>query len=250
MLKKILLSATAFAALGGVSLAADLPVRKEAPAYIAPAPIFTWTGAYFGVNAGGVFTRNKVSFAGTDLLDGGKINKTGFIGGVQAGYNWQMGMWLVGVEGDMNITSAKKSLGDVDPATFSAIAVRSDLRWLGTARLRVGAAFERLLVYGTGGLAFGDGRNSVDMFLVDGVDSLLVASARKTAVRAGWTIGAGAEYAITNNLTVKGEYLYYSLGKKSMNLIPTEFGVGAADAISAKFKNDGHIVRAGVNWKF
>lgn len=255
MFKKSLLATAALVAFGGAALAADLPTRKAAPAYVPVAPAFTWTGMYFGVNAGGVFTQNKANIFGQGantigLIAAGavpssvKLNKSGFIGGVQAGYNWQSGMFVTGVEADINYVDAKKS------ATYASLlgpvtTAKSDMNWLGTARVRAGVAIDRLFLYGTGGLAFGQVKNSAAIYAFNG--GPLAYWGSKNDTRMGWTLGAGAEYAITNNLTVKGEYLYYNLGKKTIAVNPTN-AVGAN--FGAKFKNDGHIVRAGLNWKF
>lgn len=255
MFKKSLLATVAFVALGGVALAADLPTRKSAPVYVPVAPAFTWTGMYFGVNAGGVFTQNKVNLFGqgpgtVGMIAGGfvpasaSLNKSGFIGGVQAGYNWQSGMFVTGVEADINYVDAKKS------ATYISLlrpvtTVKSDMNWLGTARVRAGVAIDRLFLYGTGGLAFGQVKNSAAIYSFNG--GPLAYWGSKNDTRMGWTLGAGAEYAITNNLTVKGEYLYYNLGKKTIAVNPTTL---VGPNFGAKFKNDGHIVRAGLNWKF
>ena len=255
MLKKTLLATASLVAFGGAALAADLPTRKAAPVYVPVAPAFTWTGAYFGVNAGGVFSHNKANIFGQGpatiaavtrgvVPGSASLNKSGFIGGVQAGYNWQSGMFVTGVEADINYVDAKKSASYLG-STGMVSTLSSDLRWLGTARMRAGVAIDRLFVYGTGGLAFGDVKNAASIYAFNG--GPLAYWGSKSQVRAGWTLGAGAEYAITNNLTVKGEYLYYSLGKKTVAVNPS---TAVGSNFGAKFKNDGHIVRAGLNWKF
>lgn len=253
MLKKSLISVAALLAAGGAALAADLPMRKEAPVYVAPVPVFTWTGAYFGVNAGGAFTKNGARLRGNDAATQAAINaglvpgsltknKSGFIGGVQAGYNWQTGAWVMGVEGDVNYIGAKSNANFVNPLG-DVVSARSELRWLGTARLRAGYAFDRFLVYGTGGLAIGDVKRSAGYWSA----GVPLYYGSKSDTRVGWTLGAGVEYAITNNLSVKGEYLYYNLGKTTVAVDPVGF---AGSSYGARFKNDGHIVRAGLNWKF
>lgn len=255
MLKKSFVALAALVAFGGAAVAADLPTKKSAPVYVPVVQAFTWTGAYFGVNAGGVFTQNKANLFGQGVGTinaialgavpaHGKLDKSGFIGGAQAGFNWQTGMFVTGVEADINYVGAKKSTSYAS-ALRPVTTLSSDLNWLGTARLRAGVAFDRLLVYGTGGLAFGQVKNRADIYAFNG--GPLAYWGSKNDVRAGWTLGAGAEYAITNNLTVKGEYLYYNLGKKTIAVNPTS---GAGANFGAKFKNDGHIVRAGLNWKF
>jgi outer membrane immunogenic protein len=253
MLKKTIISVAALLSAGGAAFAADLPMRKEAPAYVAPMPVFTWSGAYFGLNAGGVFTKNAHSMAGQSAATQAAINaglvpasmskdKSGFIGGVQAGYNWQTGAWVLGVEADVNYVGAKSTASFVNPLG-DVVSARSDLRWLGTGRLRAGYAFDRFLVYATGGVAFGDVKQTAGYWSA----GVPLYYGSKSEMRAGWTLGGGVEYAITNNVTVKGEYLYYDLGKSTVSVDP----VGVAGAsYAARVKNDGHIVRAGLNWKF
>ena len=265
MLKISAFASAALLALGVSASAADLPVRKSEPVYVPVA--YSWTGAYIGVNAGGIFTHNKVNIFGQGpgtigAITSGAVpssvghNKSGFIGGVQAGYNWQSGAFVMGVEADIDYVSAKarKTVTGV-PYNVSNVAVvmvtpgvtvASDLRWLATARLRAGFALDRALLYVTGGLALGDVRNSVAIYRSVSAPASYWGS--NSDIRAGWTLGAGVEYAITNNLSVKGEYLYYSLGKKTISVDPVAPVVGAN--FGAKFKNDGHIVRAGLNWKF
>ena len=155
-MKKILYSATALTALSFSAFAADLPARTFAP--VAPAPIFSWTGFYVGANAG--FIRSTA--AATDLGGYWRRNETihssgsGVLGGIQAGYNYQVGDIVFGLEADLAATSANaKANSNADRADQHKTSA------LGTVRGRVGYAFDRTLLYVTGGLAYGNVKNRV-----------------------------------------------------------------------------------------
>jgi outer membrane immunogenic protein len=127
------------------------------------------------------------------------------------------------------------------------------LEWLGTTRARVGFVAtpdNRLMFYGTGGFAYGGGSRHFDVF--DSLNGWDWNGNGGSQTRTGWTLGAGVEYAITNNITIKGEYLYYNLGSSRSVIAPNLFANTAwpASYATAKVNFDGSIVRAGVNYKF
>ena len=259
--------------------AADLPTRKEAPPVFVPPP-FTWTGFYAGLNAGGIFrTGGNNSFSIFDpnaSIDGNFIanslinnnnnggSSTGFIGGGQAGYNWQTGAFVLGVETDFDGTTLSRSFNNVGtpflgagvPALltgdFLSVNGKARLSWLGTTRGRVGYVVtpdNRLMIYGTGGVAYGGGSSNFSVF--DSTTGSFF-TGNPSSTRVGWTVGGGVEYALTNNWTIRGEYLYASLGNTTFNTVGnvaanTFFpGVVASGKIDYKFS----IVRAAVNYKF
>src|SRR3712207_5390474 len=175
-MKKILLASVALFGFAGAASAADLPVRSAPPApIVAAAPIFTWTGFYVGVNAG--YGWSNDDFDAVDLAD--DDNDGGFVGGAQVGYNYQIGSFVVGLEGDIQYADFGREF------TYLGNDFESS-DWFGTVRARAGVAFDRALVYATGGFAFADDAN-------------------------GWTVGGGVEYAFTNNLSAKIEGLYVNL---------------------------------------
>jgi outer membrane immunogenic protein len=141
----------------------------------------------------------------------------------------------------------------VEGATYTVngtVSVLNSLEWLGTVRGRLGVAADRFFVYGTGGLAFGDVKNSatVEGTVTTGrvVTPLEPISGNGDETRTGWTVGAGTEYAITNNLTGKFEYLYYNLGT-------SKYDVGAPGEVAdyhVRSDNTGNVVRAGLNFKW
>ncbi|HEY4806533.1 MAG TPA: outer membrane beta-barrel protein [Roseiarcus sp.] len=268
----------ALTAVGAVAAqAADLPTRKEAPAPVFVPPPFTWTGFYVGVNAGGLWPsggRSATIFDPNAAIDGGFLNSdfpgglgsksAGFIGGGQAGYNWQTGAFVLGVETDFDGTTVSKSFNNVGtpfagagvPAIlagdFLSVNGKAALSWLGTTRARIGFVVtpdNRLMIYGTGGVAYGGGTSNFSAF-DSTTGSFFTGSPSST--RVGWVAGAGVEYALTNNWTIRGEYLYADLGSTQF----TSVGNGAAAVffpgvfVNAKFDYNSSIFRAAVNYKF
>jgi outer membrane immunogenic protein len=200
------LAALGCALMSATALAADLPARKAAPTPIfTPAPAYSWDGFYLGVQAGGVWDR--VSSAGNNsnyyysLLfpalatvpwygyNSGASTKSGFVGGGHAGYNWQMGAFVLGAEGDL------------EGASVWSGSLRGSLRG------RLGFAADRVLFYGTGGLAFG-GRNGSSTYGAWGYNY----GGATSSTRLGWTVGAGVEYLITQNWSAGLEYRYSNFG--------------------------------------
>ena len=116
-------------------------------------------------------------------------------------------------------------------------------------RARLGYAFDRTLVYATGGLAYGEMKSSANFFgPLPGNALQFTGTKNNTAF--GYTIGAGVEYAFTNNITAKGEYLYYDLGKSTANVAVIPGSGGGGTGYNSRFKNGGHLVRVGLNYKF
>nr|WP_316195966.1 outer membrane beta-barrel protein [Bradyrhizobium sp. SZCCHNRI3052] len=204
--------AVAAAALGlGGAEAADLAATTyKAPAYAAaPAP-FSWTGFYAGANVGGAFTGND-SFTNAAGANGGKLS--GVIGGLQAGYNYQISpMFVVGIENDLEFTGLSRKADLVNPAV--------SMPWLTSGRARAGIAVldQRLWLYGTAGLAAGE--------LKDGPTHKM---------KMGWTAGGGAEWAFLPKWSAKLEYLYTDLKHDDL-----------PDWRAAKI----HSVRLGLNYHF
>jgi outer membrane immunogenic protein len=267
-----------------VAQAADLPTKKEAPAPVFVPPPFTWTGFYVGANAGGIwgssgttttvyangfpiFSATTTGAPGTlaSFFPGGGIGSGngGFIGGGQAGYNWQTGAFVLGVETDFDGTSLSRSRSVIGPTFLDPIFGLNDfltksatvrLDWLGSTRARVGFVAtpdNRLMFYGTGGFAYGGASANLSVF--DHVDGFFWNSANRSTTRTGWTLGAGVEYAFTNNWTIGAEYLYYNLGSRHLTTVPNLAAsnfFGAAIFSDTKVNFDGSVIRARVNYKF
>ena len=257
-MKKLSLSVAALALCSASAFAADLPSRKEAPVYVPPPPVLTWTGFYVGVNVGGGWSAGNGNSNAYNLygMNGGVTNNVGggVIGGGQVGYNYQMGSFLVGVETDFqgsSLSSSSQQVGWVDgngvlfggganPAYFGYQTGKS-LNWLGTVRGRIGyAIMPSLLIYGTGGFAYGD---------VSRVHTGYWGQAG-SAVQTGWTAGGGVEWMFMPNWSAKAEYLYTDIsggGVANNGWYAGNAGVGLNSVNNHTRVN---TVRAGVNYHF
>jgi outer membrane immunogenic protein len=237
-----------------------------------PAPAaYSWTGFYIGGNLGYGWGRssNQVTFvdpffpfvAASSEADG--LNRV--IGGAQLGYNWQFSPHAVwGLEADWQGSSAGASrsffdsitlgLGAPPPTDKVTTNYESKISWFGTVRGRVGYAWDSLLLYGTGGLAYGKVSLSGtvtevgDITGVGGPNLNAITPFSISTVKAGWAVGAGIEDALSVNWTWKVEYLYVDLGKVS-GVFAAPNGFSNAD-ITAQSRFTDNILRAGLNYRF
>ncbi|MGU3545453.1 outer membrane protein [Methylobacterium sp. A52T] len=273
MIKKLLLASAATALLTGAASAADLPRRAAPPPVFTPIPVFTWTGAYFGINAGYAFdasSNNTNSFGVPAPYGNGTTaffsqrNQEGFTGGGQVGYNFQFtpgsGI-VVGVEADAQYLDFGRSrnnaflVGPLAPGYYvTDPRGLSSLDFFGTVRGRIGYAFDRVLVYGTGGFAYGSGSADRSFGGFAGNDSF----------RTGYAVGGGIEYALptdsflnffrSNAVTLKVEGLYVNLDRNTRN--QGAFVINAANNFPVVYNNIGRrddefaVIRAGLNYKF
>lgn len=215
-MKKILLATVATLALSTSAMAADLYTPMPEPV-----PAFSWNGFYGGVNGGYAWGETKgtdingwtTAFPDTAAPVSLTAKGDGFTGGGQIGYNIQMNQIVFGGgEADISYLGGSGSKRFAD-APDNAI-VRKD-GYLGTVRGRLGFSFDRFMVYGTGGLAFGDnGSKWVD-------DAGTYQFTLNSDTQVGWTVGGGLEYAMTDTMSVKAEYLYYDLGSEDLSYTPT-----------------------------
>jgi outer membrane immunogenic protein len=229
------------------------------PAHAGP-PVYSWSGFYIGIN-GGYGWNTATSGAAFCTNPGGVIGGTGCFGGnagttkpagglfgAQAGYNFQSGSFVYGVETDIQWSGIKGSGSVNSSCCVPALApegtntASANLQWFGTLRGRFGyTAFDRALVYATGGLIFG--QESVSGLLAFPAAIIYPASAGTT--RAGWTLGGGLQFAFTQSLSGKIEGLYYDMGSQTISF--TNAGTGYTSSTSFNYK--GAIIRAGLNWK-
>jgi outer membrane immunogenic protein len=293
-------------ALGALSvssaaaIAADMslpprPYAPYAPAYYHSAVVYEWTGFYIGLSAGGGFglggINNNVtsafcnivfvgqgcdpgqaSSAAAAAVPGGfdKTHPSGFIGGGQIGYNYQMGWFVWGVEADFsgadisgsNSKTATAIVFDNTTTIVDTIAgtANQKLDWLGTLRGRVGfVPFTPLLVYATGGLAYG--HVSTDTTLSETVTVTGVpvcpcsatSTASTSSTQFGWTVGGGAEWMFAPHWSLKAEFLYYDLGHVSADMTLTELSGGVpftTIGITSRVNFNGDIARGGINYRF
>ena len=271
---KLLASLAAFTALTAAASAADLPRRAAPPPVFTPVPVFTWTGAYFGINAGYAFdasSRTNNTFAvpfpyaapGT-VASFRDRSQDGFSGGAQIGYNWQItpgsGV-VIGFEADAQYLDFGRNRnnafisGAVAPGYYvTDPRGLSSLDYFGTVRGRLGYAFDRTLVYGTGGFAYGSGSADRSFGGYAGNDSF----------RTGYAVGGGIEYALPTDsflnffrssaVTLKVEGLYVNLDRNTRN--QGAFVINAANNFPVVYSGIGRrsdefaVVRAGLNYKF
>ena len=250
-------------AAGDAASGADLSRRSvfkaplKAPAFAAPA--FSWTGFYVGGNAGYGSGRLDSAY---DLSIGGLVSTrivsdtttpSGFIGGGQLGYNYQMGSVVLGAEADWQYSAQRETTTNVCPpvtcglASITGITLSATHRvpWWSTVRARVGYAFDRWLVYGTGGLAYG--KIESDLTASTALGS---ATFNTSSTRTGWVWGLGVENAFMGNWSWKAEYLYMDFGSWTVsNAIGLPI-VLLATTINETITYKSHVVRVGLNYRF
>lgn len=199
--------------LGTSALAADLPTHKSAPEMAPQEYAFSWTGFYAGVNGGYGW--------GTNGATGGLVGGT-------LGYNYQIGQVVIGAEGDFDFAS----IGETTSYPFGVFE-KTRLNSLMTERLRLGYAMDRTLLYVTGGYAGGSVRQS----LWDVPNALSVS---QDSWRNGYALGGGVEYAFTNHISAKAEYLYTQFNSQRLFV-----GVN-----SARSNMSDSLFRVGLNYRF
>jgi outer membrane immunogenic protein len=258
MYRKILLASVGAVALSGsAAWAADLPSPPPPPpVYLPPPAIFTWTGIYVGGQIGYAWTSGNNNFTGFDPFFPGapflatSIGDTpnGVIGGANVGYNYQINQWVLGLEGSVDGTSLKNTAAAffADGTTLSAHST-ADIQ--GSIRGKLGVAWDRALIYATGGVAFGGFNTDVSIantgFLNGG--NPFFASGNVSTTRVGWTVGGGIQYGVTNNWSIFAEYRFTNFGDIREN----NFGFLPAGAF---FNGNRQIhqnqVQAGFDYKF
>ncbi len=215
-------------ALAGAAAAADLGRQSAMPAkaptaYVAP--IYNWTGMYLGINGGAGWGNSSWTNVGGTT---GDFDLSGGLIGVTLGYNWQAGQMVFGVEGDLDWSS----IDGTTNATICATGCTTQNNWLSTVRGRLGFAYDRIMPFITGGVAFGD------------VEANRTGFSGETDTQAGWTLGGGVEFALPGNWTAKGEYLYVDLG----DITCSTAACGGAGPTEVKFNS--HLLRGGLNYRF
>jgi outer membrane immunogenic protein len=265
-----LFGSVSVAALSCSAFAADMAVKALPPTAVAPT--FSWTGAYFGVHAGGDWAEDTDSDVTYQRFTGGPPGSgtphplqrsdqhsvwSGF-GGVQIGYNWQLQeRWVVGLEADISYSSdtTKSAVLAEGPITDTASSVRG-LDWFGTVRGRVGYLFTPVvLTYATGGLVYGRTRNDFNQAITGPgpIGSFALASA-VPSTSTGWTVGGGIEFAIDPKWSVKFEYDYLAFndGVSTTNVIAFNPGKGGNNGLFnvQAANNSTNIVQLGLNYHF
>jgi outer membrane immunogenic protein len=276
------IATAAFAAMAAIpaASAADLAARPYTKAPPAMVEVWNWTGFYVGGNGGYSWGRSRTDVTYFNTVTGapivlppGSIVSSGFdmnggVAGGQAGYNWQTSNWVLGLEADIQwsgergrsaFNCAATAVGGAClpgltflPAgvTGTSFALEQSLEWFGTVRGRAGLLVTpRVLLYGTGGLAYGSLKTTGTLAGFNPNGAALLAVGSNSDTRVGWTVGAGVEAMITANWSAKLEYLYMDLGRTNnfaaLTLLP-----GAPIGVNLTSRFTDNIVRAGINYKF
>ncbi len=217
---------------------------KDTPVYAPPAN--SWTGFYIGANGGYAWNNsgNSINYndGGAGFIGGAdqsaRALPQGGFGGGQIGYNLQSGSFVFGVEADFQGSSIGDRVGSTTLNGLDATS-RERLDWFGTARGRLGFAVDRTLFYFTGGLAYGDLRQSASV--TDGVDAVRV---RNNDIQTGYMLGGGIEYKFSTNWSLKGEYQYINLGNSSLTGTDTTGAAVRTNDLDTNF----HTARVGLNY--
>lgn len=267
----------------GTAFSADLPVKAPLPPV---APVASWAGFYVGGNAGYAwghsssnsssdcpasgavrlgywcdatfFPEGAPNSAAVGAQGTGPISSSGFVGGGQAGYNWQRGAWVFGGEADIQSfhLSGSRTGAAAYPVfgagvTFSETTTAST-NWLLTARARAGWTVSNALLYVTGGLAVTDLRTGFGF--ADNASTVIATSgtglASSTTNKAGYAVGAGAEWMLPKNWSIKAEYLYVNFGSTQVTTRVVNPGFGASNTVTTSADLNASIVRVGVNYHF
>jgi outer membrane immunogenic protein len=265
MYRNILLASVgALALTGSAALAADLPSRAPPPVYLPPAPIFTWTGIYVGGQVGYAWGSGNLNYTGFDPITGAAFSTgiggspSGVIGGAHVGYQYQVNQFVFGLEGTVDGTSLSNTTAaffpDFGGTTISAHST-ADIE--GSIRGRAGIAWDRALIYATGGVAFGGFKTDYSIAsggLAAPVIPGFFGSNNFSTTRVGWTVGGGIDYAVTNNWSIFAEYRYTnfgSVGNRGLDAV----GFAVAPVLTGAFLNSNRTinqnqVQVGFSYKF
>jgi outer membrane immunogenic protein len=260
MLGRILMGCVAVGALSCSANAADMAVKARP--MVAPVEVYNWTGFYIGGHVGGgigdddTVTMQRFTGGGGTVahpLQSGTFSDNNFaFGGVQAGYNFQFGSWVAGIEADISAGSKRDATiflteGPVGYTAYDRIGPE----WFGTVRGRVGYLFNpQTLGYVTGGFAYGQTRTLNQMVTGPGPIGTFAFNSGPTSNHSGWTVGAGVEYMLDPKWSIKGEYEYIDLGNEigGTNTIIFNGGNRATFTSSGNFRV--HTGQVGVNYHF
>jgi outer membrane immunogenic protein len=275
---KRLVLATSCLVVAGSASAADLPVRMPVKALppVAPVP-YTWTGCSVGGHVGAGWSRTDFSDPGSPLVDGSgsipniteepgqniRVNSgAGFLGGVQAGCDYQFaGNWVIGIGGDVSWANINGHTNDPFDLIFGGknggpITLASKTDRLATLTGRIGYTWDHVLLYAKGGAAWAHDRYSVsNLTLVSGVPcsadgdvTNVACNATASTNRTGWTVGAGLEWAFAQNWSFLAEYDHYGFDNKTLSFSDPNTIVPIVALLNVKQNID--VVKVGVNYRF
>lgn len=210
-----------------------------------------WEGFYAGLNAGGLWSSTSASIVENNTGGGFNGTSSGFVGGAQAGYNYQIDALVIGLEADydaLQLNQSETQTGAYNSSPANTFALKQSVRtdWLATIRPRAGVVIDKLLVFGTAGAAITKFKYDAEF-----TDTFSPALDRQSLseTRVGWTVGGGAEYALERHWSLKAEYLYADFGKISTTSMLTA-PPGKTDFFDHSATFNVHIVRLGLNYRF
>jgi outer membrane immunogenic protein len=251
-MRKLLLAGAALALFAAApALAADLPaqaVPAKAPVYIPP-PVYNWNGFYVGGHVGGGWSSQQA----TELAPGvaafptgtvfNKNNMSGFLGGVQGGFNWQVSNVVFGVEGEYSWGNVNGSVTTVSPVFggFTSNVTAKDKDYA-LATGRIGYAADNWLFFAKGGGAWGQTSSTGTGLLANGT---VFETSTANSNRSGWVVGAGVEWGFAPNWSAKIEYNHIDFGSSTVTVLGTATG-----ASSISVSNTVEVVKGGVNYRF
>jgi outer membrane immunogenic protein len=243
------------AALGALAFSSANAADMYAPASFKDAPyvpVQTWSGFYVGINGGYAWAAGNSGLSGEGHIgrtyvsaDPQKLDPSGGFGGGQIGYNVQHGRLVYGIEADIQGAGIEDS-ANVGVLNGAATAqAKSELDWFGTVRGRLGYAFDRTLVYFTGGFAFGGVKDSVTgtvpSFALAGTHSI-------DDTKTGYVLGGGVEHALSPAWSIKAEYQYIDLGTDTVSVDKEGIGINAGATATLNADHSYHTVRLGLNY--
>jgi outer membrane immunogenic protein len=244
-MKKALAAVAALMMTTVAANAADMAVKARP---VVPPVVWSWTGFYFGAHVGAGWGTTESTLTGLAapvaipfVLPFSQTSSSGFLGGVQAGYNWQAGPVVFGVQGDI----AGADIKGTSPCVI-VFSCTTKTDWLASVTGRIGAVvLDRGLVYAKGGAAWQNSRHTVALPIVPGLGDIT----SREITHFGWTVGLGTEWMITPNWTAFVEYNYYEFDKKNYGFALNP-AIAPGVVINADLKNTLSTAKVGVNYKF
>ena len=237
----------------GLANAADMPVKaRPLPP---PAPVFSWTGLYIGFHAGLGWgeSNNTVLENDNNLFPQGHVNHNefnGFLGGVQVGYNYQFGLWVVGVEGQFSWANIDgDSRQEAVLLANRHVETHNEVNWVTTATGRLGYSAGPLLIYVKGGAAWADFETTRSRTIRTSTFEVL-SDINGGETRSGWTVGVGAEWAFAGNWSFKAEYNFLDFGTERVTRSGANFVTGDPVTRFRDAETELHIVKVGINYRF
>jgi outer membrane immunogenic protein len=252
--------------IASMASAADLPVKAPVQA---PAPVYGWTGFYVGGDVGALRTRSNgqwdplpdVLFFGVFPISG-DLKETAFVGGLHAGYNWQLSpWWVVGIEADWSWTNAEGNFTQswvsiigptARPTALTSMSIGPN--WLATIRGRVGyLVVPNALLYFTGGAAWADVDYTASANNEPTRPDRYVSSTSFSKTVSGYVLGGGLEWALWSNWSIRAEYLFYHLNTSTAVVVPPTDTALFPPPLGSGFSWSGtdlHTVRVGASYKF